>query len=434
MTNCLWDIPWRPSNVLALASAEQRERYLLPILRGERFDAFATTEPDSGSDAGAIATTATPVDGGWLLNGEKWFVTCGDVADFLLVQANVLPDNESTLFFVEKDTPGVRISRTPHFMHSAVNGHPEFVFENVFVPTESVLGEVGQGFELTKDWFTDERLMIAARTVGVAERALKLARDWAIQRKQFGVPISDFQMIQAMLADCAVDIAVNRAYTHQVAWEADNGVDRKTLHAKASIAKLSASEAAGRVVDRCLQIFGGRGYDRAYPDRADVPRGARRPHLGRHLGDPACHRRQRTDQARHGVPRSAGGIDEPGIAARRTPRDGRLVTGGGTGIGRAVALDLARCGADVVICGSRREPLEKTAAEIEALGARVLGVPTDIREDEQVVRLVDRALERFGRIDTLVNNAGGQFAAPPRRSPPRAGARCTGSPSTRRGR
>jgi acyl-CoA dehydrogenase len=219
----------------------------------------------AGSDAGAITTTATPADGGWLLNGEKWFVTCGDVADFLLVQANVLPDNESTLFFVEKDTPGVRVSRTPRFMHSAVNGHPEFVFENVFVPTDAVLGEVGQGFDLTKDWFTDERLMIAARTVGVAERALKLARDWAVQRKQFGVPISDFQMIQAMLADCAVDIAVNRAYTHQVAWEADNGVDRKTLHAKASIAKLSASEAAGRVVDRCLQIFGGRGYDRSYP-------------------------------------------------------------------------------------------------------------------------------------------------------------------------
>ena len=140
VTNCLWDIPWRPSNVLALASPEQRERYLLPILRGERFDAFATTEPDAGSDAGAISTTATPVEGGWVINGEKWFVTCGDVADFLLVQANVLPGNESTLFFVEKDTPGVRISRTPHFMHSAVNGHPEFVFEDVFVPTDAVLG------------------------------------------------------------------------------------------------------------------------------------------------------------------------------------------------------------------------------------------------------------------------------------------------------
>ena len=102
----------------------------------------------------------------------------------------MLPDNASTLFLVEKDPPGVRISRTPHFMHSAVYGHPEFVFEGVFVPDRSVLGEVGQGFDLTKDWFTDERLMIAARTVGAAERALKLARDWATAREQFGVPIA----------------------------------------------------------------------------------------------------------------------------------------------------------------------------------------------------------------------------------------------------
>ena len=202
----------------------------------------------------------------------------------------------------------MRISRTPQFMHSAVNGHPEFVFEDVFVPTDSVLGEVGQGFELTKDWFTDERLMIAARTVGVAERALSLARDWAVKREQFGAPIASFQMIQAMLADCAVDIAVNRSFTHQVAWEADHGVDRKTLHAKASIAKLSASEAAGRVVDRCLQIFGGRGYDRVLPHRADVSRGARRPDLGGHLGDPARDHRQRADQARHRLPGPAGAV------------------------------------------------------------------------------------------------------------------------------
>ena len=248
-TNCLWDIPWRPANVLAYGTAAQREKYLLPIIRGERFDAFAVTEPNAGSDPSMGTTSATRTDGGWLINGEKWFVTCGDVADFL----------------VEKSKPGVAIQRTPHFMHSAVNGHPEFTFTDVFVADEDILGELGQGFDLTKEWFTDERLMIAARTVGAAERALKLARDWAVQREQFGAPISSYQLIQGMLADCAVDIAVNRAFTHQVAWEADNGADRKTVHAKASMAKLSASEAAGRVIDRCVQIFGGRGYDRSYP-------------------------------------------------------------------------------------------------------------------------------------------------------------------------
>ncbi|SER81529.1 Acyl-CoA dehydrogenase [Streptomyces qinglanensis] len=266
VTNCLWDIPWRPANVLAYGTEAQREKYLLPVIRGERFDAFAVTEPGAGSDAGSGTSTADPVPGGWLLNGEKWFVTCGDVADFLLVQADAGPDRQPTLFFVDKQAPGVRMTRVPRFMHSAVNGHPEFVLQDVFVPDEDVLGGVGNGYELTKEWFTDERLMIAARTTGAAERALELARDWAVERRQFGSRIADFQLIQGMLADCAVDIAVNRAYTHQVAWEADQPkTDRKTLHAKASTAKLAASEAAGRVVDRCLQIFGGRGYDRSYP-------------------------------------------------------------------------------------------------------------------------------------------------------------------------
>ena len=265
-TNCLWDIPWRPANVLAHGSAEQREKYLLPVIRAERFDAFAVTEPGAGSDPSSGTTVAARVPGGWRLTGEKWFVTCGDIADFLLVQADAGPEGAATLFFVDKHAPGVQMTRLPRFMHSAVNGHPEFTFTDVFVPDADVLGGVGNGYELTKEWFTDERLMIAARTVGAAERALELARDWAVEREQFGRPIADYQLIQGMLADSAVDIAVNRAYTHQVAWEADQpDTDRKTLHAKASTAKLAASEAAGRVIDRCLQIFGGRGYDRSYP-------------------------------------------------------------------------------------------------------------------------------------------------------------------------
>ncbi|MEV6010607.1 acyl-CoA dehydrogenase family protein [Streptomyces sp. NPDC051976] len=266
VTNCLWDIPWRPANVLAFGTEEQREKYLLPIIRAERFDAFAVTEPGAGSDPSSGTTTATRTEGGWLINGEKWFVTCGDIADFLLVQADAGPERAATLFFVDKQAPGVVMSRVPHFMHTAVNGHPEFTFTDVFVADEDVLGGVGNGYELTKQWFTDERLMIAARTVGAAERALELARDWAVEREQFGAPIASYQLIQGMLADSAAEIAVHRAYTHQVAWEADQpGTDPKTLHAKASTAKLAASEAAGRVIDRCLQIFGGRGYDRSYP-------------------------------------------------------------------------------------------------------------------------------------------------------------------------
>jgi butyryl-CoA dehydrogenase len=150
-------------------------------------------------------------------------------------------------------------------MHTFVYEHPEFGFHDVRVGADAVLGEVGGGYDLTRDWFTEERLMIGARTVGAAERALTLAAQWAGERVQGGRPIAEHQLIQGMLADCAVDIAVNRAYVHQVAWEFGEGGDRKTLHAKAALAKLSASEAAGRVIDRCVQIFGGRGYMRDYP-------------------------------------------------------------------------------------------------------------------------------------------------------------------------
>ncbi|MFE7545127.1 acyl-CoA dehydrogenase family protein [Streptomyces platensis] len=266
LTGALWDTVWRPANALRFCTPAQRERYLEPVIRGERRDCYAVTEPGAGSDPQNLATTASRTADGWALNGEKWFVTVGDHADFMIVLAAAGPDREPTLFLVDKDTPGIEMTRVPRFMHTFVYEHPEFTFTDVQVPEDAVLGDVGKGYDITRSWFTEERLMIAARTTGAAERALRLARDWAVERRQFGSPIADFQLVQGMLADCAVDIAVNRAYAHQVAWEVDEGtVDRKTLHAKAAIAKLAASEAAGRVIDRCVQIFGGRGYDRSYP-------------------------------------------------------------------------------------------------------------------------------------------------------------------------
>jgi acyl-CoA dehydrogenase len=128
-----------------------------------------------------------------------------------------------------------------------------------------VLGEVGEGYELTRDWFVEERLMIAARAIGAAERALRTATDWAAGREQFGQPIIEFQLVQGLIADSVVDIATNRSLVHQVAWEADHGLSRKALHAKAAVVKLSASEAGGRVIDRAVQVLGGRGYMRENP-------------------------------------------------------------------------------------------------------------------------------------------------------------------------
>ncbi|GAA4080991.1 acyl-CoA dehydrogenase family protein [Streptomyces shaanxiensis] len=266
LTGALWDMVWRPANALRFCTPEQRERFLVPVIKGERRDCYAVTEPGAGSDPQNLATTATRNDRGWVLNGEKWFVTVGDHADFMIVLAAAGPERAPTLFLVDKDTPGIEMTRVPRWMHTFVYEHPEFTFTDVQVSEDAVLGGVGEGYDITRSWFTEERLMIAARTIGAAERALELARDWAVEREQFGAPISSYQLIQGMLADSAVDIAVNRAYTHQVAWEIDqaSAEDRKTLHAKAAIAKLSASEASGRVVDRCLQIHGGRGYDRSY--------------------------------------------------------------------------------------------------------------------------------------------------------------------------
>lgn len=270
LTNALWDTVWRPANPLTHATTEQIDRYLIPGARGDRRDAVAISEANAGSDFASATTTAKPDGDGYVINGEKWFVTVGDVADYLIVLAHVQPDNAPTMFLIDADTPGVSIKHVPRFTHTFVYEHPEFTFDNVRVDASSVLGGVGQGLELTRDWFTEERLMIGARTIGAAERALTLAVDWARERVQGGQPLINRQLIQGMIADSVVDITTNRALTHQVAWEFDNSdlsdsTVRKTLHAKAATVKLAASEASNRVADRAVQIFGGRGYIRDFP-------------------------------------------------------------------------------------------------------------------------------------------------------------------------
>jgi acyl-CoA dehydrogenase len=266
LTNALWDAVWRPANALRHCTEAQRERFLLPAIAGDRRDCFAVTEEKAGSDPSLIETVAVADgSGGYRVTGEKWFVTVGDVADFMIVQALVGPERAPTLFLIDKDSPGVSVKRTPAYMHTFVFEHPEFLFDEVAAGADQVLGQIGGGYELTKEWFVEERLMIAARATGAAERALQIATEWAGERVQFGRPIIDNQLISGMIADSVCDIALCRTLNHQVAWEADNGLDRKRLHAKAAMVKLTASEAAGRVIDRSLQILGGRGYMRENP-------------------------------------------------------------------------------------------------------------------------------------------------------------------------
>ena len=266
-TGALWDLPWRPSIPLAIGTEHQKERYLRPALRGERRDAYAITEEGAGSDPTMVATTAVRDGSGWVLNGEKWHVTSGDVADFFLVHAHVDGNpSKATVFLVDKDAPGVELVRTPAYMHTFVFEHPIFAFRDVRLGDDAVLGEIGQKFELTKDWFVEERIMIGARTMGAATRALDLSLAFAEQREQFGRAIVSFQAIEFMLADMASEIMAAKSMLYRVGWQASRGdTSRKELHALASAVKLVCSETAGRVVDKAVQIHGGRGYMREQP-------------------------------------------------------------------------------------------------------------------------------------------------------------------------
>ena len=271
-TGALWDIPWRPSIPLAAGTEEQKERFLRPACRGERRDAYAITEEEAGSDPSMVRTTARRDGKDWVIDGEKWHVTSGDVADFFELHVHVDGDPaNATVFLVDKDTPGVRLVRTPKYMHTFVFEHPIFAFEAVRVGDDRVLGEIGGGYELTKDWFVEERLMIGARTVGASTRALDLSLAFAAEREQFGRPIMAFQAVEFMLADMAAELMAAKSMLYRVCWQAargggdGSGADRKELHALASAVKLVCSETAGRIVDRAVQIHGGRGYMREQP-------------------------------------------------------------------------------------------------------------------------------------------------------------------------
>jgi acyl-CoA dehydrogenase len=263
-TNALsWHMPGA-YNVLASGTPEQIERYLKPALRGELHDAYAVTEAEAGSDPSRIATTATRSDGGWVLDGEKWFVTYGDIAAVYIVMADALVDGEKlpTLFLVDAGLDGIEVLDDPPFTHTYPHGHPAIRFTDVAVGEDAVVGGLGGGDDLQRAWFTEERLGIAARGVGSMWRLIEEATAWALTREQGGRRIMDYQGVSFPLADSAADAAAGRLLTMEVARLADAGADPKVVHAKAAMAKLFVSEAANRCADRAVQIFGGRGYMR----------------------------------------------------------------------------------------------------------------------------------------------------------------------------
>ncbi|MGH2513980.1 MAG: acyl-CoA dehydrogenase family protein [Candidatus Limnocylindrales bacterium] len=269
VTGGLWSYVPGAYNVLVHCDPEQRRRYLDPSIRGERTGSYAITERDAGSDARTISATARldRATGKYVLNGEKWFVTGPDDTDFMILHANVVDGDQRlpTLFLIDYDTPGLRLSHDPDYMHTFADRHPQYILEDVRLPASAILGGLGRADELTNEWFVEERIHIGARCSGAMERLLALAVEWATGRVQFGQRIFDFEGVSFPLADSAADAAAARLLTRECAWLADTGADPKVVHARASIAKLFASEAAFRCADRVVQVFGGRGYMREYP-------------------------------------------------------------------------------------------------------------------------------------------------------------------------
>jgi acyl-CoA dehydrogenase len=250
-----------PVELLEIASPDQIERYVLPVFRHELHEAWAITEPGAGSDVSGIEATAACDGDEWVLNGDKWFVTGGEKADYYLVLAR--DGDEQALFFVDRGTPGCDIVRTPRFMHDPyLYHHPELRFTDCRVPDGNRVPSGGN--EGAKRWFVIERLMIAARCCGASQRLVDEATEWAKEREAFGARIAEFQAVQFMLADSLTELLAARLLTFHAAEAFDSEPDEKVVHGKVAMAKLYASEAAGRIADRAVQIFGGRGYMTEY--------------------------------------------------------------------------------------------------------------------------------------------------------------------------
>jgi len=285
VTNALgWVAATPPSWFPPVATDDQVERYLRPTVQGEREECYAITEASAGSDVDAIEATAYRDGDEWLLNGVKWHVTSYNSADYCFFQAKKInfphpersrgsshqPDAapsdapaEHLLFLVDLPTPGVRVVRTPAYTHTISHQHPIVEFTDVRVPAANLVGSEGGGMLYSREWFRFERLMVAARCTGAAERLVAEMTAFANERVAGGVPIAQHGLVAGMLADSVTELFAARSMLYETA----RGIDRdpsdvRTAHAQCSMIKLYCSEMANRVADRAVQVFGGRGYMR----------------------------------------------------------------------------------------------------------------------------------------------------------------------------
>jgi len=252
-----------------VASPEQRERFLDPLARGTYRSAFAMTEPapGAGSDPAALTTRATRVDGGWRIEGHKWFITGADGADFFIVMARTSGEpggaGGATMFLMHASTPGIEVGRHISTLdRSMLGGHCEVRFEGAFVPDDGVLGGVDEGFRYAQVRLGPARMTHVMRWLGSAQRAQDIALQHVAHREAFGAPLSELGMIQQQIADNEIDLAASRALLLRACWKLDRG---EHASSSTSIAKTFASEAIYRVVDRSVQMCGGLGVSDDLP-------------------------------------------------------------------------------------------------------------------------------------------------------------------------
>jgi alkylation response protein AidB-like acyl-CoA dehydrogenase len=254
-----------PSWIEEVVTEHQVETWIRPTVDGEIHECYAITEEGAGSDVDGIEATAHRDGDEYVLNGEKWHVTSANLASYVFFQAKLADGPNAgrhVLFFVDMGTPGVECLRVPEYSHTYAHHHWEMRFADVRVPVSNLVGSEGDGMAYTHAWFRFERLMIAARCCGAAERLIEAARVFAEDREAYGSKIAEYQAIQFMLADSLTELWAARLMTYETARSIDDGLDVKVQHARASMAKLYASEMANRVADRAVQVFGGRGFMR----------------------------------------------------------------------------------------------------------------------------------------------------------------------------
>ena len=258
-----WTCVARPSNILLAGTEEQRQQYLYPCIRGEKWDCLAMTEPGAGSDLRGMTASARRDGGDWVLNGTKHFISHADIADFAIVfMASGEEDTPRgkkkliTAFFVDKGTPGFAVR--DGYRNVSHRGYTNAVleFDNCRLPDAAVLGEVHKGFEVANTWLGATRLQVASTCLGRADRAVQHAIQYAAERRQFGQQIGKFQGISFKLADMAMELKAAELLTWDAAWRFDQGT---VTEADMSMAKLKATEVLAMVADEAIQIHGGMG-------------------------------------------------------------------------------------------------------------------------------------------------------------------------------